>query len=261
MEIATQDKDLINKVTAQYQPYILAQRTPDLKSQSRFDNLKSIYKSIVLATEYTGSLKAEDEKAYVYITEKFLDECIIKYPYARHGEIELAFRKGALKEFGEYFGINVQTCWGWFKKYMESRELLAAKREWIDLIELPKTDKPIMRNLEEMKEPILNAFNEFKIDGRLPYTASSFYSLICQIKGVKSVIENKELRTKIRNEALQNYRANLVSKKTQLKDRKQFDDLLEWAAKGINASYDTETRRVALKYYFEECINTKTLPI
>jgi hypothetical protein len=239
----------------------MAMRTPHLKGSPRFDNLKSIYKSIVIATEYTGSIKAEDEKAFTFMTEKFLEEVVVKYPYARHGEIELAFRKGALKEYGDYFGINVQTLWNWFKKYMDSSELLNSKREWINLIEMPKSDKPVIDLKAEMREPILNAYKDFLTTETLPFTAPSFYTLICKIKGVKTVIESKEDRAKIKEEAFSSYKAKLMSEKTHIKNKPQFDKLIEWAINGNNPSYDTEARRVALKYYFNGCKSKGLEPI
>lgn len=259
-EIVKQD-DLILKVSEQFRPYILALRTQNLKDGGEADNLKAIYKSIIMAGALAGYSKIDDNGANKFMAEKFYEQVKVKYPHARHGEIELAFNKGALKEYGDYFGLNVQTLWGWFKKYQESPELLAAKREWIGLIEAPITAKPVLNLKESMKEPILNAFKEFQEDKRLPFAAPSFYRLICQLKGVKSVIENKELRQVIRKEAFDNYRNMLVSNKKNVKDRKQFDELLEWAMKGINPSYDSEARKVALKYYFEECITNNVLPI
>lgn len=53
MEITKTQKDLIEKVTEQYKPYIQALRTPDLKSQTPIDNYKVIYNAIIIACEYT----------------------------------------------------------------------------------------------------------------------------------------------------------------------------------------------------------------
>jgi IS1 family transposase len=254
MEI-TKQTDLIEKVSAHYRPYIEALRTPDLKSKDSATNLFEILQALIQTTALTGKIN-EDKNVDKFICEQFYEQIKVKYPHARHGEISLAFKKGALGEYGEYFGINVTTCWKWWKSYIESKELIEAKREWVNLMEMPRHDpdvKPLNLN-ESMKEPILNAFKDFKETGRLPYTAASFYNVICQLKGVKTLIGNVELRNQIKKEAFDNYRESLVQKGTNRKDPKTFQELLDWCTKPkMNPTYEKETRKLALKYYFKEC--------
>ncbi len=262
MEIAKQN-DLIDKISEQYRPYILALRTPDLKSTHKTDKIKAIIMALVKATSLTGKINA-DVNVDKFIADQFYEQVIIKYPYARHGEISLAFQKGALGEYGEYFGINTATCWKWWKAYIESKELIAAKKEWINLIEMPKHDpdvKPLNLN-EAMREPILNAFSEYQTNGKLPYTASSFYSIICQLKGVKTLISDLETRKRIRQDAYDNYRRSLVEKGVNRKDPKTFEKLLEWCLENRkNPTYESISRKLALKEYFNECITKQIKPI
>jgi hypothetical protein len=261
MEIAKQN-DLIDKISEQYRPYILALRTTDLKSTHKTDNIKAITLAVVKATSLTGKINM-DTNVDVFISTNFYEQIIVKYPYARHGEISLAFQKGALGEYGEYFGVNVTTCWKWWKAYIESKELIAAKKEWINLIEMPKHDpdvKPLNLN-EAMREPILNAFEDYKVNGKLPFTASSFYSIICQLKGVKTLIGNVETRKRIKETAYRNYEESLVKKGLKYRNINEFNLLLETCLKGTNPSYDTESRKLALKEYFNECITKQIKPI
>lgn len=69
MEITKTQKDLIEKVTEQYKPYIQALRTPDLKSQTPIDNYKVIYNAIIIACEYTGAAKTEENGATRFLAE------------------------------------------------------------------------------------------------------------------------------------------------------------------------------------------------
>lgn len=254
MEISKQN-DLINQVSEHYRPYIEALRTSDLKSKDKASNLFAILQALTQATALTGKIN-EDKNVDKFICENFLDQIKVKYPHARHGEISLAFKKGALGEYGEYFGINVTTCWKWWKSYAESKELLEAKRQWINLQESDmegRSNKPLMLK-EDIKEPILNAFKEYLNSKQLPYTASSFYSVICKLKGVKTLIGNPEIRNQIKNEAYENYRVKLVTSGINRKDPKTFNELLDACLKNrMNPTYESETRRLALKYYFEEC--------
>ena len=249
MEIAKQT-DLIEQVAAQYRPYIEALRTPDLKSQKRSDNLNHIYKSIVLAMELVGSKNAENQDSIKFISEKFLEEISVKYPFARHGEISLAFKKGALKEYGEYFGFNVQTCWIWFKKYMESPELLAAKRQWIDIIELPKKVPLLTAQSDIPKEPIMNVFKDYKDKGVMPVYASVYYRAICKYKGLKTLVSSDEQREKISKEAEIVYENDLRAKRYHIKDPKNFAICMEQFNKS-SATKLSLSFKIALRMYFD----------
>jgi hypothetical protein len=112
-----------------------------------------------------------------------------------------------------------------------------------------------------MREPILNAFEDYKVNGKLPFTASSFYSIICQLKGVKTLIGNVETRKRIKETAYRNYEESLVKKGLKYRNINEFNLLLETCLKGTNPSYDTESRKLALKEYFNECITKQIKPI
>lgn len=253
MEITTTKTDLIEKITAQYQPYIQAMRTPDLKSQAPIDNYKSIYKSVLLAIEYTGSLKNEEDNANKFLTENLLKELLVKYPYIRHGEIELALKKGALKEYGDYFGINMQTLYGWIKKYMNSQELLAAKREWVDLIEAPISDKPLAKIFELTDKQLLDLFKEFKEGNPLPVYSRIYYQEICKRKGVKTLIESSVIRDEIRKNARIEYEQSLKERKLHTKEPETFKLLLAQFTNS-NKTYQSISQRIALQSYFSDLI-------
>lgn len=252
----TKQTDLIEKISAQYKPYIEALRTPTIKDTNRVDCLKHIYASLQLSMSYQSQ---EDNGAAKFISEQFYDQALIKYPFARLGEITNAFKKGALKEYGDYFGINVQTVWNWFKKYQESSELLAAKREWVNLVENDKThfsDKPLA-NFEITKEQILSVYSDYLSSGDIPVYAKVYYDAILKIKGVKTLIDDQTIRLKIRNDARDWYENDLKSKKYHIKEPNNFKHLIDTFC-GQNRTYESVSKRFALKEYFNYCkINNK----
>jgi len=252
--------DPIEKMTEQYRPFILALRGDSLKKNSINTNLKSLVIIISKTSALKGSIIVDNESD-LYLAEKFYELIMEKYPHATLGEIELAFKKGVLGDYGEYFGINVKTLWGWFKSYIQSNELIQAKREWVNLVELPRSETPKLDLKVEMKQSILNAFKRFCEDGEIPVCGSQYYTVMCQIKGVKSVIEDKALRAEIREKAFINYKRKLIEKKYHKTNEKDFNILLDTALKGSNASYDSESRKLALKFYFELCQKEGKLPI
>lgn len=248
--------DIISKVSAQYRPYIEALRTPNLKDSNRVDNLKAIYTALITATTYTGA-KNEDNGANKFLSEKFYEEIFIKYPYARHGEIMLAFKKGALREYGEYFGVNVQTLYNWFKKYQESDELKKAKLECNQLLDeetgIKRADKPIGSVFEVTIDHVNNLFLEYKVSGNLPSFARIYYDSLCKIKGVKSLITDKEARELIRESSFKEYIASLRAKKYHIKEPDNYNKLINSFDKD-SATFASISKRLALKWYFDEQI-------
>lgn len=257
MELVKTD-DPINKITESYRPFIIALRSLDIKGCDRATNLKAIIASITKATALTGKINV-DNGFELHAAENLLNEFISRWPHAKHTEIELAFKKGVLGDYGEYFGINVKSLLGFWKSYIQSPELLQAKREWIKLMDEPKVAKTITN--VDLTESILKAFEDFKKTGELPFTSSHYYIILCKLHNVKTLIKDKDLRSTIREEAMKDYRASLVEKKINLKDRPQFDVLLKWCMEGKNPTYDTFSRKLALKYYFTECKTLNKLPI
>ena len=248
--------DIISKGSAQYRPYIEALRTPNLKDSNRVDNLKAIYTALITATTYTGA-KNEDNGANKFLSEKFYEEIFIKYPYARHGEIMLAFKKGALREYGEYFGVNVQTLYNWFKKYQESDELKKAKLECNQLLDeeagIKRSDKPISGMFEVTIDNINNLYFDYKLNKELPSFARVYYDSLCKIKGVKSLISDKGAREEIRENSFREYNDSLKAKKYHIKEPDNYKKLINSFDKD-SATFASISKRLALKWYFDEQI-------
>lgn len=253
MEITKTQKDLIEKVTERYKPYIQALRTPDLKSQTPIDNYKAIYNAIIIACEYTGAAKTEENGATRFLAENLLKELLSKFPFIRHGEIELALKKGALKEYGEYFGINMQTLYGWVKKYLGSQELIAAKREWVDLIEVPRSDVPVAKIFELTNEQIKSLFNDYKSGEPLPIYARIYYDELCKKKNVKTLVNSDSVRSEIRTNARIEYEKGLKAKNYHTNDPANFKLLMEQFT-ASNKTYQGISKRLALQSYFSELI-------
>lgn len=266
MSEIVQQGDLIQKVTAQYRPYIEAMRTPALSTSNDIENLKSIYKSIIVACEYLGSAKNEDEQTNKFLADSFYKEVRIKYPHTRHGEIELAFKKGVLGDFKDKFpkdkfmAINVATLFSFLKFYNESTELLAAKREWVDLTETPRAEKPVSVVTEISDAQILGAYNDYLESGDIPVYGRVYYDAICKKKGLKTLIESEAQKEKIEEQAKFFYENDLKAKKINTKEPEKFKNLLASFDKDSN-TFKSVAKRIALKFYFAKCKEKGENPI
>jgi ASC-1-like (ASCH) protein len=252
MEVAKQI-NLLDKVTAQYRPLIEAMQG-EVISKNETQSIESIRKSLINAMAYTNAKELGDLSAINFIAAAFYKEAVRKYPYARLGEIDLSFKKGALKEFGDYFGFNVQTCWGWFKKYQESNELIQAKREWVNLVEESYTSKKPMQRIEVTIEQIKAIFEDYKNGVPLPAYARIWYDRLCELKNVKSLIEDDAERKKIRDLSRQEYENSLRVTKMHIKHPETFKQMLEHFTTD-SSSFASISKKNALKSYFNKLIS------
>lgn len=254
----------IDKVKEQYRAYISAILTPSLRDTHRATNLKAIYTSIVLATEYNKTGSAEDGKVNEFLTENLYQELVVKFPYVRHGEITLALKKGVLGEFKDKFpkdkfiAINVATLYQFVKFYLESDERKKALEEWNKVLDeengIVRTDTPVTKIFEVSKEQILSYYNDYLRDGDVTTYARIYYDAIVKIKGQ---ILTKAEKIEIANKAVTWYENDLKRKKTT---KDMFASLM--------ASFDKESRtfesvakRLSLKKYFDDCKQNNTLPV
>lgn len=247
----------VEKLPPVFREYIQAAQSNTLGDCSRPDNLKAIYGYIVEAMALAGMKQADDGQALKFISEQLYNELMIKFRNIKHGELRLAFRKGVLKEFGEYFGINVQTCYNWVKYYYSSEELKRAKSEFNRILDeqsgVKKSDVPLV-GFQVPKESILSLFNDFKKGEQLPSYSRIYYDAILKIKGVKTLINDNDLRAKIKDEAKQEYGDGLGKKGIRLKEPEKYAILMNSFDKD-SKTFESLTKKIALKYYFQECIN------
>lgn len=267
MNLTTTSKitELLPKITANYHPFILAIESKSVRECTKLEAVTFIIGAFNKATMLKGQVA--DARADRFIGEGLYDEFMKKAPHARLGEIELAFKNGALGEYtkrddrgrAEFEGINVSTLWGFWKSYASSNEVLEAKKELARAMDLQMYDKPVVKI--DLTESIKKAFEDYCLTGELPFTASHYYIILCKLHDVKTLIKDNSVRATIRERAMIEYRSNLIKDKINIKDKPKFDVLLKYCMEGKNPTYDSISRKLALKHYFEECKNKGVSPI
>lgn len=264
MEV-TINNQLIDKVSEQYKPYIEALRTPTLKSQDKGSCLKFIYSALIKSSALAGKIST-DSNADKFISEEYYKIAIQELPNLTFGQIEQAFKKGMLGEFkhafpkDQYIGVNVSTMWTFTKAYLESTELKMAKKECIDLHELPTSDKPVAGIFELTREQVLSVYSDFLKDGVVPVYGRVYYDGICKLKGVKTLINKSEVRASIKLRARQEYENSLISKKINKKEPDLFRSLMNSFDKN-SKTFESISKRLALLEYFKECKENGLEPI
>lgn len=209
-------KDDLEGIPEIYKPYVLAFRSDTIREAGKVKSLAGILTAIIKGMEI-ADFKVDKERQNEHndvckrLSELFYDNAMIKYPAARLGQIELAFKNGALKEYGDYFGWNLQTLHGWFKAYQNSKEKADAIKEYYRLVEkINQADAPVVFSREAPVQLALSRFSEYKETGKLGYFPFAIYNIINNINGVemeqkgvkfKSLVTDKGLRRKVYNQS------------------------------------------------------------
>jgi len=177
-------------------------------------------------------------------------------------EIIYCFRSGVLKEWGDYQRLSIPTFNDWIKAYRKSpereknlsnRPLLCSENQLTDEEKEQKT-----------KKYIIDAFNEFKLTGKINDCGNSIYNFL---ERYEILLLSAELKWKYYNEAKQRQKVKYEMKFLESRDQK-FKKLLEQIERSsIDDMVAAEAKRIAVVEYFnglikmdeniEEIINKK----
>ena len=267
MEIAISNQ--IERLPEVYKPYIMALNSSTIKQANKAEALKSLIISLNKACAIKGQI-SDDNGSDLFIANGLYDLFIKDAPFASLGQIDLALKNGATGEYTkrddrgrvEFEGINVATCWGWWKSFYNSD---MRKQSAIELA-LLHSETPKAKSQEQIdllsKEAILSAYKDFIESGELPNAAMSFYAEIKRLKGAP-LIKSGEVKADINAQALTIFKQKMIKENPKFKQSKtqakKLDDILESFEK--EAGFLAEQGRLALKYYFNQCKKEDKLPI
>ena len=130
-------------------------------------------------------------------------------------EVSIAMENGVLEDYGEYFGLNIQTFNNWLKAYTKSDQRFNAKKTEAIAIALPPPSKEY--NNQRLKIAAIRCFEGFK--NGLPNCEATpqIYQLLNEIGLINaenqtaeyrlSVLEQikKQINSKKRNGSISNY--------------------------------------------------------
>lgn len=166
-------------------------------------------------------------------------------------EIEIAFKNGWKNEYGDFFGLNNRTYFGWVNAYTwgESRLkvkktlLNAQKNENVKPIEISEAEKE-----EILKKGAIRCFEEFKRTGIIPFSGFVTYNFL-EKKGLIN------LTKEIKNEIIKKCRERLIEQEKSnlnrgLKEMKLAIENLE----NNSPSLIAESKRESLKLFFQNLI-------
>ena len=169
-------------------------------------------------------------------------------------EVKVAFKRGLLKDYGDYFGLNPKTFLGWLKSYMASanRAEVKTKIKMHNEEQLTEEEKEkivvdgVYKCWEEFKEKGVvydfgNAtYNYLDRKGIIPFTVERKWQIYREVKE-RLISQAKEKRAKVKD----------------VLDKRNFDELIYALTSETGNEKDTlkfESRREALKIFFTDLL-------
>lgn len=152
--------EAMQKVNEYLKPYIQAKNEKKIIHSDKLETLTKLYAIIVKTIELSGENKKYnlDNQQLKNVTGFVYDLVLEQYKGATLSELDLAFNKGLIGEYGETIGFGVITFSKWIKGYMTSIKREQAIKEW-HKFQIPTTEKPITKMFEKNME-IANYFFE-----------------------------------------------------------------------------------------------------
>lgn len=172
-------------------------------------------------------------------------------------EISLCFFKGARGEFGEYFGLNPVSFYGWISKYMTSEARKTAKLKQLAF------EVPEKRQLTEAeKEAIVRAglikcFEDFKAKGILYDADNVNYNLLDRWGKIPFTKGRKKEFIGMAQARLKAEEKEKMERSGDLKQIRTMNEAIKELGDPKNDQVIREAKRIALKVLFQDMIDTE----
>lgn len=184
-------------------------------------------------------------------TESLLTEVENKFSTMTVSEIQTAFYLGVRGESGPYFGMCPKSYNQFLKWYFNLPERSAAWNKYLDLLENVKTSNvPVYFTKDKLKELAIEAFNDYKSAGKLPFVSHAIYDTIKELTGRKTLIDPKAWEN-VKEQAKKAITPQVKRGKTE-----NIEKLLTFE----NRTYEFACKKIMLKMYFDDLITDNLTP-
>lgn len=164
-------------------------------------------------------------------------------------ELELAFKSGWKKEYGEYYGLNNATYFGWVNAYTWNEKRLKAKKAIEKAKESNKPTPPKLSDQEKeeiLKKGALKMFADFKAGGSVLDAGNITYNFL-EAKGIISF--SKERKLEILERTKEQMKADAISQKNRTET---IENVLKKVM--VDEIIKANAKRNALNLFFSELI-------
>ena len=174
-----------------------------------------------------------------------------KYSLMTLPEVKEAFRRGIRGESGPYFGLCPKTYNQFLKWYFELPDRNNAWQAHLtELSQQKDSEKKIVLTIDQLRQACIDAFEDYKNSGKMPFVPFAIYNQIKELKGVKTIIADGKW-AQIKKDGIELYK----KRQTHGMTSKNADKFLRTFIFDNEDLNQTNTiKEVALRAYFEELI-------
>jgi hypothetical protein len=253
LELSTESlkkKDCFLKLTAAEKEIALCCIELKIKELSE-NTFKTKMLHLIGQTHLNCGFKTDENQVEQTIDELCLD--LLKYNSTlSFQEIELAFKNGWKKQYGDFFGLNNATYFQWVNAYTWGEKRLKVKKTLLEAKENEKIE-PAKKTEAEidaiMRDACLRSFDDFKKKILVVDAGNVKYNYLVKCGLINFTKERK-----------QEIRAIVESRmRTQAIENRQKSETIEKSiAKILTESIISESRREALVVFYKDLVETET---
>jgi hypothetical protein len=231
----------------------------ELSQQDLFEKLKTLIKLVYFNSGFQlkGNTDNERSEYLSMLTQSFIVELMVEYKAFSFADINLAFRRGVLNNYGEYMGLSVVTFMNWLKSYLDERRMVIFNANRIlEKHEMENEEKlSLVKTEDKMKLYSIKALKEYKEKGKYYDLGNAIYDFLDKKGMLKITPEEKweymtsarlnildGSREKTKNETNHFKRLEINKYILQVEENKNFDE---------GGKIRAEAKRIALLDYFD----------
>lgn len=222
------------------------------------DELKGKLLELVHNAHLTAGIKPPEDKRELNIT---LNEIIAEQRRNRSNlrfkELEIAFKNGVHKKYGEYYGLNAVSFCMFIREYLKEEARIEALRLKNTSAE-PKLEPTLEQRFETAKSNALTSFENYKLGKDISIVAPTVYKFLRRLNLFEySDEEQQEFITEAREEMLQMLKAEKAncidrSKRNELKSI--IENFNPEKNLSLNDKIINHAKRLGLYAFFQELI-------
>lgn len=266
MALLTEENNLIKKLPEHLQPYVVARYTKPIIQCTDYELQATCLTSVQDAVNANERLGKDNSAVITNLYEQLAKD--LRKPKFRAitlEEVTEALFRGARKEYGDFFAVNIGTIHGWIDAYLKSKERLEAINQFILLSnEGLTTDKPRMLTVQEDIEGCKKLFERYRNSGNLDQLAFAYYDFINERVGVlvdsrKTLVPDPKVRQDILEKTEGALLESLLDERKRLEkrgfmgDARSITQKIEMGFKGDKLLKNRQ-KQMALKWYFDTLI-------
>jgi len=251
-QLTITDKQNIESLPVQLQPFVKAKFGLPINKIEPYNLHKQVLDLIQVTLMESGVKDQSDLTVINFLTETLVrDLQAPRFSHLSFEDIKLALHLGVRREYGEYMGVNIQTIHSWIKSFIGDKNRELAIKEFNSKISAT-TIKPLIYTPEFYKRASVNAFNDYKSVGKLPFAgaAAGIYDTIKDHLNLNTLIKTEDWKN-VYETAKKNYTDRMTPKLPNGKPKKVVIDL-DYSLKNVTMEF--EIKREGLKIFFEGLI-------